>query len=128
MLGEPCFLTGETSSVQRAPGQVDWHKGTALTHLVDALGLSQQPDVVAIYVGDDHTDEDAFRTLEETQRGRSWILRVTARTAVRWARCCLRMQLGQRRGRVEGRVVADPCAAACCSGRAGGTRETRGTV
>ncbi|KXZ43331.1 hypothetical protein GPECTOR_94g653 [Gonium pectorale] len=49
--------------------KVDWHKGTALVHLVDALGLSQQPDVVAIYVGDDHTDEDAFRTLEETRQG-----------------------------------------------------------
>ncbi|PNH02607.1 putative trehalose-phosphate phosphatase D [Tetrabaena socialis] len=50
--------------------KVDWHKGTALTHLVEALGLAQQPDVVAIYVGDDHTDEDAFRTLEETRQGR----------------------------------------------------------
>ncbi|KAG2493430.1 hypothetical protein HYH03_008249 [Edaphochlamys debaryana] len=49
--------------------KVDWHKGTALRHLVEALGLAQQPDVVAIYVGDDHTDEDAFRTLEETQQG-----------------------------------------------------------
>ncbi|GLI58914.1 hypothetical protein VaNZ11_000698 [Volvox africanus] len=49
--------------------KVDWHKGTALSHLVEALGLSQQPDVVAIYVGDDHTDEDAFRTLEETRQG-----------------------------------------------------------
>ncbi|KAG2451354.1 hypothetical protein HYH02_003958 [Chlamydomonas schloesseri] len=49
--------------------KVDWHKGTALSHLVDALGLAQEPDVVAIYVGDDHTDEDAFRTLEETRRG-----------------------------------------------------------
>ncbi|GLC45064.1 hypothetical protein PLESTB_001464700 [Pleodorina starrii] len=49
--------------------KVNWHKGTALTHLVEALGLAQQPDVVAIYVGDDHTDEDAFRTLEETRQG-----------------------------------------------------------
>ncbi|GFR43568.1 hypothetical protein Agub_g4662 [Astrephomene gubernaculifera] len=49
--------------------KVDWHKGTALSHLVQALGLHSQPDVVAIYVGDDHTDEDAFRTLEETQQG-----------------------------------------------------------
>jgi trehalose-6-phosphatase len=52
--------------------QVDWHKGTALSHLVEALGLKDQPDVVAIYVGDDHTDEDAFKTLEETQQGGSW--------------------------------------------------------
>lgn len=53
---------------------MDWHKGTALSHLVDALGLAQEPDVVAIYVGDDHTDEDAFRTLEETRRGARRVL------------------------------------------------------
>lgn len=49
--------------------QVDWHKGTALNHLMDVLGLRGQPDVAAIYIGDDHTDEDAFRTLRESQQG-----------------------------------------------------------
>ena len=32
-----------------------------------------QPDVVAIYIGDDRTDEDAFRALQEGQQGgRVW--------------------------------------------------------
>ncbi len=49
--------------------KVNWHKGTALDHLLGALGLRARADVVAIYIGDDHTDEDAFRVLRDTQQG-----------------------------------------------------------
>ncbi len=42
--------------------QIDWHKGKAVLHLLRDLGLDS-PDVVAIYLGDDITDEDAFRAL-----------------------------------------------------------------
>lgn len=48
---------------------MNWHKGTALNHLLDTLGLKCKPDVVSIYIGDDHTDEDAFRALKEGQLG-----------------------------------------------------------
>lgn len=43
--------------------QVDWDKGTALVHLLKALHLDDPHDVLAIYIGDDRTDEDAFREL-----------------------------------------------------------------
>lgn len=49
--------------------KVNWHKGTALDHLLGVLGLRGARDVVAVYIGDDHTDEDAFRTLKEAQQG-----------------------------------------------------------
>lgn len=49
--------------------KVNWHKGTALNHLLEVLGLRHQSDVVSIYIGDDRTDEDAFRVLREGQQG-----------------------------------------------------------
>jgi len=45
---------------------IDWDKGKAVLWLLEALGL-EQDDVRPVYIGDDRTDEDAFRALE--QRG-----------------------------------------------------------
>ena len=43
--------------------QLEWDKGKALTHLLDALGLDDNSNVLPMYLGDDQTDEDAFRVL-----------------------------------------------------------------
>ncbi|KAK8945689.1 putative trehalose-phosphate phosphatase 2 [Platanthera guangdongensis] len=48
---------------------IDWNKGKAVEFLLDSLGLNDRDDVLPIYVGDDRTDEDAFKVLREGNKG-----------------------------------------------------------
>lgn len=44
--------------------RVNWDKGSALVHLLSMLGIPED-EVFCLYIGDDRTDEDAFRVLAE---------------------------------------------------------------
>lgn len=48
---------------------ITWNKGKAVEFLLESLELNNRDDVLPIYVGDDKTDEDAFKVLREGNRG-----------------------------------------------------------
>ncbi|CAI0554555.1 unnamed protein product [Linum tenue] len=48
---------------------IKWDKGKALEFLLESLGFANCTDVFPIYIGDDRTDEDAFKVLKEREQG-----------------------------------------------------------
>ncbi|XP_010916894.1 probable trehalose-phosphate phosphatase 6 [Elaeis guineensis] len=48
---------------------IKWDKGKALEFLLDSLGFADCNDVLPIYIGDDRTDEDAFKVLRDRGQG-----------------------------------------------------------
>jgi alpha,alpha-trehalase len=60
----PDLRTAEGKKVLELQPAIDWDKGKAVLWLIDVLGLDD-PQVLPLYIGDDTTDEDAFRALAE---------------------------------------------------------------
>ncbi|XP_050208419.1 probable trehalose-phosphate phosphatase J [Mercurialis annua] len=48
---------------------IKWDKGKALEFLLESLGFANCTDVFPVYIGDDKTDEDAFKVLRERGQG-----------------------------------------------------------
>ncbi|KAA8522492.1 hypothetical protein F0562_013147 [Nyssa sinensis] len=48
---------------------IKWDKGKALEFLLESLGYANSNDVLPIYIGDDRSDEDAFKVLRNRGQG-----------------------------------------------------------
>ncbi|PKA50754.1 putative trehalose-phosphate phosphatase 6 [Apostasia shenzhenica] len=48
---------------------IKWDKGKAMEFLLEALGFANCNDVLPVYIGDDRTDEDAFKVLRNREQG-----------------------------------------------------------
>ncbi|KAI3825900.1 hypothetical protein L1987_07618 [Smallanthus sonchifolius] len=48
---------------------IKWDKGNAIEFLLESLGYANSKDVLPIYIGDDRTDEDAFKVLRKRGQG-----------------------------------------------------------
>ncbi|XP_021856294.1 probable trehalose-phosphate phosphatase H isoform X2 [Spinacia oleracea] len=48
---------------------IKWDKGKALEFILESLGLANCKDVFPVYIGDDRTDEDAFKVLRDRGQG-----------------------------------------------------------
>ena len=76
----PQLRKGLGKKVFELQPQLNWHKGKAVLWLLDVLALNTpdiRQDILAIYIGDDVTDEDAFQTL--AGRGLSIVVADTPR-------------------------------------------------
>ncbi|THG06574.1 hypothetical protein TEA_023295 [Camellia sinensis var. sinensis] len=48
---------------------IKWDKGKALEYLLESLGYANSDNVLPVYIGDDRTDEDAFKVLRDRGQG-----------------------------------------------------------
>ncbi|XP_044968853.1 probable trehalose-phosphate phosphatase 2 [Hordeum vulgare subsp. vulgare] len=65
----PCLRLTHGRKVLEVRPVIDSNKGKAVEFLLESLGLSETDDVLPIYVGDDKTDEDAFKVLKANNHG-----------------------------------------------------------
>jgi trehalose 6-phosphate phosphatase len=79
-------VIAEFSGLRKSPGKkvfeiqpdLDWDKGKALLWLLESFDLNST-DVLPVYIGDDFTDEDAFRAL--TDKGIGMVVAENNRTS-----------------------------------------------
>ncbi|KAM5557558.1 hypothetical protein ABKV19_024772 [Rosa sericea] len=65
----PDFHLTRGKKVLEIRPSIEWNKGHALEYLLDTLGFSNSGDVLPLYIGDDRTDEDAFKVIEARGQG-----------------------------------------------------------
>ncbi|OMO99616.1 Trehalose-phosphatase [Corchorus capsularis] len=80
----PEFRVTEGKMVLEVRPSIDWNKGDALNYLLNTLGLSSAKDVLPLYIGDDRTDEDAFKVIAARREGFPIIVSSTPRDTKAW--------------------------------------------
>ncbi|XP_054796524.1 probable trehalose-phosphate phosphatase C isoform X1 [Prosopis cineraria] len=63
------FSLSEGKKVLEIRPSIEWNKGHALEYFLDTLGLSSSSNILPVYIGDDRTDEDAFKVIQERGQG-----------------------------------------------------------
>lgn len=61
----PDFKVGEGKKILEIKPAVNWHKGEAVLWIMKKIGADDTGKYVPIYIGDDVTDEDAFRSIRD---------------------------------------------------------------
>ncbi|KAF5745684.1 putative trehalose-6-phosphate synthase [Tripterygium wilfordii] len=64
----PTLLLKQGRKVLEIRPTIEWNKGRALEFLLESLGFANCSDVFPVYIGDDKTDEDAFKVMAFLQR------------------------------------------------------------
>ena len=83
LAAHPEFRKGLGKKVYELQPDIEWDKGRAVRWVIDALRLDLR-EVLPIYIGDDVTDEDAFRALADDGLGILVRDGAAARTAARY--------------------------------------------
>ncbi|KAG5067432.1 hypothetical protein GLYMA_04G237900v4 [Glycine max] len=65
----PEFCLTEGKKVMEIRPSIKWNKGNAVEYFLDTLGLSSCNDILPVYIGDDRTDEDAFKVIQSREQG-----------------------------------------------------------
>ncbi|PSS04436.1 Trehalose-phosphate phosphatase [Actinidia chinensis var. chinensis] len=65
----PQFHLTRGKKVMEIRPSIKWNKGHALEYLLDTLGFASSSNILPIYIGDDRTDEDAFKALQSRGLG-----------------------------------------------------------
>lgn len=65
----PLFHLTWGRKVMEIRPRIQWNKGHALKYLLETLGFDGSTDVFPMYIGDDLTDEDAFKVIKDMGKG-----------------------------------------------------------
>ncbi|KAK8492884.1 hypothetical protein V6N13_046648 [Hibiscus sabdariffa] len=80
----PEFCLTEGKMVLEVRPSISWNKGDALNYLLDTLGFNDAEDVLPLYIGDDRTDEDAFKVIAGRREGFPIIVSSIPKDTIAW--------------------------------------------